>query len=166
MSHLCRICGVASHSRQSYYSFKSRALQLRQNQLVKYKGCFFMYLIGAELTGKTGFASMILFQRVYKDLKKYYHVLDLKRYPFNSDVNYLIDSIESIYNNAKYVVRKPRFSQIGRPKKIITEKPLIFAACCDASLEYIQYLKQNKISSAGVFVNDKKTGIWKLEANA
>jgi hypothetical protein len=120
-----------------------------------------MYLIGAELTGKTDFVSMAFIQRVRKDLRKYYHVLEIKRSRFNSDVNDLLAEIISRYNDAKYTIRKPRFSQIGRPKKIINERPLIFVGCDENSLEYIQYLKQLKIPANVVIFTDEDD--WHVE---
>lgn len=120
-----------------------------------------MYLIGAELTGKTGFVSMAFIQRVRKDLRKYYHVLEIKRSRFNPDVNDLLAEIICRYNDAKYTIRKPRFSQIGRPKKIINERPLIFVGCDENSLEYIQYLKQRKIPTNIVICTDEDD--WRVE---
>jgi len=120
-----------------------------------------VYFIGAELTGKTGFASMILMERVRKDLKKYYHVLDIKRFHFNSDANDLLEEIARRYNDARYTIRKPRFSQIGRPKKIVNEKPLIFITCCDESLKWMNGLKQNKIPAHCVFLTDQND--WRTE---
>ena len=120
-----------------------------------------MYLIGAELTGKTGFASMVLVHRVRKDLKKYYHVINIKRLSFDSNGNNLIKEVFRIYNDRKYTTRKPRFSQIGRPKKMVNEKPLIFTAFCDYTVAEMQYLKKRNIQASCIFFNDESK--WRTE---
>jgi len=120
-----------------------------------------VYLIGAELTGKTGFASMTLVQRIRKDLKKYYQVIDIKRLFFNSNGNNLIEEILRIYNDRKYTTRKPRFSQIGRPKKMVNEKPLIFTAFCDNTVKEMQCLKKRNIPASCIFFIDENE--WRTE---
>ena len=120
-----------------------------------------MYLIGAELTGETGFASIALVQRMRKDLKKYYHVIDIKRVSFNSNGNDLVEEIFRIYNDRKYTTRKPRFSQIGRPKKMVNEKPLLFTAFCDNTVEKMKYLKKRNIPASCIFFIDENE--WRTE---
>lgn len=122
-----------------------------------------MYLIGADLTAETDVASMVLVQRVRKELRKYYHLTDMKRSLCNSTNQTMIEEIYRIYNDPNYTIRKPRFSQAGRPKKIVNERPLIFLACTDASLEYIYYLKEKKIPAICVFVTDGEK--WQMEAS-
>jgi len=114
-----------------------------------------MYLIGAELTGKTGFASIVLVQRVRKNLKKYYHVLDIQRFQSTPDARDCIDAIACIYKDASYTIRKPRFSQIGRPKKIVNEKPLVFVAYCEGPSDGVDNLKHRNIPANCVLVNDE-----------
>lgn len=104
---------------------------------------------------------MILVQYERKDLKKYYHTVDIHRSPLDSGVDDLIEGIVRRYHDAKYTIRKPRFSQIGRPKKIVHERPLIFVGCSDHSLGYIHYLKQNNIPVNCVFLNDEND--WHME---
>ena len=120
-----------------------------------------MYLIGAELTGKTDFASMVLVQRVRKDLKKYYHVVNIKRFSFDFNGNDLIEEIFRIYNDRRYTTRKPRFNQIGRPKKMVNEKPLLFAAFCDNTVEEMLYLKKRNIPASCIFFTDESK--WRIE---
>jgi hypothetical protein len=121
-----------------------------------------MYLIGVEFKGETDIASMVLIKRIRKELRKHYHVLDVQRSLINS-TNPIIGKISKIYNDPNYTIRKPRFSQIGRPKKIVNERPLIFVACSDVSLKYIHYLKQKKIPATCISVTNEKN--WRMEAN-
>lgn len=120
-----------------------------------------MYLVGAELTGKTGFVSMALVQRVRKDLKKHYHVFDVKRSSFSSGMSEVIEEISLIYNDRKYITRKPRFSQIGRPKKIVNEKPLVFISFGHDTGKQILHLKNSNIPAVCVFFTDENE--WRTE---
>lgn len=122
-----------------------------------------MYFIGTELTGNTGFISMVLIERIRKELQKYYQVIDMKRSPLTEGADDLVADIMHIYHDPKYTIRKPRFSQIGRPKKIIHEKPLIFAGCFGKSTASILQLKRHKIPVTCIFATDQDH--WRMEAD-
>ena len=105
---------------------------------------------------------MVLVQRVRKNLNKNYHVNTIERVSFNSIGNDTVEEISRIYKDRKFTIRKPRFSQIGRPKKMVYEKPLIFVAYDGDTFDQVKYLKDRKIPANCIFFNDENE--WRTEA--
>ncbi len=85
-----------------------------------------MFLLGIKLGGKKFLNTYVFLKRIRKNLKKYYHVISIKQYDKGTDLSVVEEEAVNIYNDEKYIIKKPRFSQDKRPVKTVCANPLIF----------------------------------------
>ena len=85
-----------------------------------------MFLLGIKLGGKNFLNTYVFLKRIRRNLKKYYHLISIKQYDKGTDLFVVEKEAVNIYNDEKYIIKKPRFSQDKRPVKTVYSNPLIF----------------------------------------
>jgi len=104
-----------------------------------------MFLLGVDVGSDKPSAEFVLVERVRKNLRKYYHIIEVNRDLSIGDHAGVSEKITGVYNNIEYSVRKPRFSQNGRPKKIVHSKPIILIRLSNKEVDIADYVKQKKV---------------------
>ena len=119
-----------------------------------------MFLLGIKLGGENFLNTYIFLKRIRKNLKKYYHIISIKQYDKRTDLTVVEEEAVNIYNDEKYIIKKPRFSQDKRPVKTVYANPVILVNPSGAHAEKDFIRRKDVPAEVFFYIKGEK---WEIE---
>jgi len=120
-----------------------------------------MYLLGMDSVSNPDFATYVFLKRVWKNLKKQYYLIDIKRFHSDTCLSEIKNEIVKIYTDRKYIIKEPHFNQNGRPAIKVYSNPKVFINFTDTDACQTDSFKKMGIPIETVFITGEKR--WRKE---
>jgi len=120
-----------------------------------------MFYIGSWFDENYEQAIISVIRQSLKNVKKHYHLIDLKHYKSGTDYSDIENELISLFNNRYFVTKKRVFSQDRRPAKSVKTPPLIFMNFWNRDTSKIDRLREKDIPIEGIGL--RNTEGWEKE---
>ncbi len=104
-----------------------------------------MHYLGIYLNEGDAPSTFVIIHKKFKNLRKYYELIDVNRFSSPTDFSEIISKVSSIYNDRNYLKIKRVFSQDGRPSKKVPANPKIITGFKDKDINPFDDIRKNEI---------------------